>query len=285
MAWVMHKLIFKVKAPLHIGWRKTGNLMQTRPYILGRTMLGALTAAITPKARQSIEKKDYEEVWRKLYSSYFYPIVCPEKDKGDAELLSQLWKQPDVYAYRFLDAYAGTATFEVSKTAAEGTLHQVEYIRPFTRPGAGPKSQTEDSVCLVGYILLKKSDADLIEHIPPRLQVGGERSYGWGFIELVKKKEANLLWGQWKLVAETQVDEEIGPLFEALDNGENTSLALAHVRAEGATGIAEGTVEPLVAWGVNGLEYLGVFYSPGSKLKPEVRRIRMDNQGFWEAVT
>ncbi len=290
MTWKMHKLIFKVKTPLHIGWRKTGNLMQTRPYVSGRTMLGALTAAITPKVNQGkkahIEEKDYQEVWEKLYLSYFYPIACSEeKNKADAELLSELWKQPEMYAHRFLDAYACTATFGVSKTAAEGTLHQVEYIRPFTRPGAEPKSQPEDAVCLVGYILFKDSDADLIKHIPPRLQVGGERTYGWGLIELVEKKGADLLWGKWKLVPEAQAGEEKGPIFEIKDHGTEASIALAHARAEGTFEIAEGTAEPLVAWGVNGLEYLGVFYAPGSKLKPEVRKIRMTNQGFWEAIT
>ena len=42
-----YRLVFQIKSPLHIGWRRIGNLMQTQYYVPGRSFWGAVTANLT----------------------------------------------------------------------------------------------------------------------------------------------------------------------------------------------------------------------------------------------
>ena len=47
MAWQKYDLAFQLLAPLHIGYRKVGNLMQSRGYVPGKNLWAALTARLT----------------------------------------------------------------------------------------------------------------------------------------------------------------------------------------------------------------------------------------------
>ena len=46
MVWTIYRVTLKLTSPLHVGWKKIGNLMITRPYVTGRTLWGALTARL-----------------------------------------------------------------------------------------------------------------------------------------------------------------------------------------------------------------------------------------------
>jgi hypothetical protein len=43
MNWIGYRVVFRLRSPLHIGWRKAGNVQVTRPYLTGRSFWGALT--------------------------------------------------------------------------------------------------------------------------------------------------------------------------------------------------------------------------------------------------
>src|SRR5437588_6306984 len=73
MAWTAYQVSFRLLSPLHIGWRKLGNLQQTRPYVTGRTLLGALTARITREQGSNEYTEIGKLVDKQLTFTYFYP--------------------------------------------------------------------------------------------------------------------------------------------------------------------------------------------------------------------
>ena len=44
MTYRTFQVVLRLGASLHVGWRRTGNLWQTRPYILANQLLAALAA-------------------------------------------------------------------------------------------------------------------------------------------------------------------------------------------------------------------------------------------------
>ena len=46
MTWTVYRVTWRLLAPMHIGWRKLGNMQQTRPYVTGRNLWGAFTARL-----------------------------------------------------------------------------------------------------------------------------------------------------------------------------------------------------------------------------------------------
>ncbi len=66
---------------MHMGWRKLGNLQQTRPYVTGRSLWGAFTARLTREFGQNSYEKVGDQVDHDLAFTYFYPSVNEEKVK------------------------------------------------------------------------------------------------------------------------------------------------------------------------------------------------------------
>jgi hypothetical protein len=127
MTWKAYQVTFQLLSPMHIGWRKLGNLQQTRPYLTGRTLWGALTARLTREAGGI--GKDYEAIGKKvdeqLAFTYFYPSTVKDSIKDS------LWPWPDKkwdeFAWKFMGSYAGTSLSN-GRNAEDGSLH-AEKIR------------------------------------------------------------------------------------------------------------------------------------------------------------
>ena len=174
MTWIANRVTFRLLSPMHIGWRKLGNLQQTRPYVTGRSLWGALTARLTREHRS----KDYEGMGKKvdeqLAFTYFYPSTSKDTDAVELWPWEDDW---DKFAWAFLGSYASTA-LENGRSAEAGSLHETEFIAPYTRD--------EEPVYLVGYIF-EREDCQLDwQSALNKLQLGGERSYGWGRVGLEK---------------------------------------------------------------------------------------------------
>ncbi len=172
---------------MHIGWRKAGNLQQTRPYVLGRGMWGALTARLVRESRNS----DYNEMGKKideqLAFTYFYPSNNP--------YIVSHWPwgtTRDEFAWKFLGSYVSTSLTN-GRNAEDGSLHETEYIAPYTRDG--------EEVYLIGYIFEREDYSISVSwrDMLSILQLGGERNYGWGRVrveELQLGDERNYGWGR-----------------------------------------------------------------------------------------
>lgn len=182
MTWRAFEVILRLRSPLHIGCGKVGNLQRTHPYVTGRVLWGALTMRLTRDAFQGrggvTDSGQYREVGdqvhRDLAFTYLYPAL---KSDADYQVVWP-WDNESTFRRRFLSSYQGTALSCPQQSAAEGMLHEVECISPHTL-------DTGEAVFLKGYVF-EKEGCDLNwQSALKRLQMGGERGYGWGDVELV----------------------------------------------------------------------------------------------------
>ncbi len=199
MIWQVYRVIFKLRSPIHIGCGKVGNLQRTRPYITGRMFWGALTMRLTrdeceKEHKPAINSADYQKIGEKVHDSlaytYFYPAI--NKD-GDYQIN---WSWNNNFRHRFLSSYVSTALLYPQQTAAEGLLHEVEFLSP-------RRLDTGEQVYLVGYVFEKNNCQLAWKQAIRRLHLGGERSYGWGMVELVDDapyKNKDLFDGQAVLI-------------------------------------------------------------------------------------
>ncbi len=224
MTWTAYKITFELQSPLHVGWRKSGNLQQTRPYLTGRNLWGAITARLT----RDQDSSDYIGIGKQvddfLAFSYFYPTTCKEK----VELWP--WSDSEKFAWEFLNSYASTALTD-GHSKEDASLHETEFIAPCTR-SANP-------VYLVGYIFEKDACKLNLQAAIARLQFGGERNYGWGRTRKIHCAENTTE----KFFEHYSLDcAGDRPSVSAIEN--NTPL-LAHTKANSTQQI-QGVIEPLV---------------------------------------
>ncbi len=277
MTWTMHKVVLRLLSPLHVGAGQLGNVQRARPYVTGKTLWGALTARITRDTHKHGTQAIYyqkigEKVQKQLAFSYFYPAVGEQVD---------IWpwgETADEFAWRYLNTYASTALDYSRHAAEEGGLHEVEYIAPTTRDG--------DSVNLIGYIF-KHADCELRwREALSRLQLGGERTYGWGRVEDLPSiaEDSGPLFDQWKV----ELDQD-RPLVRAISDN---SRLLAHTRATGAHALSDvrGALEPLVGRETRQAHQhgkapinAGVYWLPGAPVSRDTRLV-VQAHGSWEVA-
>lgn len=235
MIWHAYQVVLRLRAPLHIGCGKVGNLQRTRPYITGRVLWGALTMRLTRDVAQgrgpATDSREYrengEQVHQYLAFTYFYPAL----KSGDDYRVAWPWENESNFRRRFLGSYQGTALSYPQQSAAEGMLHEVEYISPHTL-------DTGETVFLRGYLFEKEGCALKWQSALKRLQMGGERGYGWGDVELVDISQLadKLLFGGSAMF---NGDGDV-PVIRLLKDGR----LLAHTLAADLP--VAGDVEPLV---------------------------------------
>lgn len=284
MACNMYRVVLRLRSPLHIGRGKVGNVQRTHGYVTGRVLWGALTERLTrdaargPATDSQLYQKMGEMVHDSLAFTYFYATT--DKEGGTAGP----WPWEDDFRSRFLSTYASTALTYPQQSAEEGSLHEVECIVPKALDGGA-------DVYLTGYVF-EGEDAPDWQSALQRLQIGGERGYGWGWVQPVKPPAP---WdGQPLFDGRYTVEPDIWP--PVLVAKEDTRL-LAHALAADfdeehkAVSEVDGAVEPLVGREThpeNGrfgvwISPARVCYVPGGKVGSGAR-FRVGPYGVWEAV-
>lgn len=287
MDWQVCRVAFRLRSPLHVGLGRVGNLQRTRPYITGRALWGALTARITRDAAQgpAADSREYvrigEQVDRNLAFTYFYPAV---RANGGYEFIWP-WEDEEKFRRCLLGGYASTALMYPRHVAAEGTLHELEFISPNLLDSGEP-------VYVVGYVFERDGCTVDWRRACQRLQVGAERAYGWGRVELSEIGDpqgpgAGLFGGQ----AEFTGGEDRPVVHVPASVGKPARL-LAHALAEGLPAL--GQVEPLVGreWRSDNarapyvgqhLGFVGVCFVPGSAISAP-RDFEVGRLGVWRSV-
>lgn len=182
MTWTAYHVVLRLMSPLHVGHLAVGNLKRTRHYVPGKTLWGALTARLTrdfPDLGGSYEKIG-QRVNEELAFSYFYPALKPEMDQalypdytpnglryGSEQIAT------DKFTWSLISSFASTAVDARRTAAEEASLHEVEFISPRDRETGCP-------VYLVGYVFEQEGCKLPWQDVLNRLQLGGERKYGWG---------------------------------------------------------------------------------------------------------
>lgn len=214
MSWSLYTWTFRLRSPLHVGFHKTMHLFRTRPYAPGKLVWGALTAKLAPLFPLSDYLKTgqaLEEVFR-FSNLYLYTggdtLYLPrytEREGLKFGLADKSLTRRDFEKY-FFSSMASTAVKPETFTAEEGLLHQVEFINPYlisSRTDADNftpvylrgllwiKKPAETAVFQViekdGGIVLSQNDTNSevnFAELVKRLQIGGERKYGFGLLEL-----------------------------------------------------------------------------------------------------
>lgn len=284
MSWTAYPVVFCLMSPLHVGHLKIGNLQRTRHYIPGKTLWGALTARLTRD--DSNANGDYQAMGKRvsesLAFSYFYPAVDLNKplypDYTPNGLCYGSSKMaPDEFAWRLLSSYASTAVDARRTAAEEGSLHEVEFIAP-------KAVDTGEAVFLKGYVFEKKGCALEWESALNRLQLGGERGYGWGRVSLYElgdpiEGEINL-FNRWIVDLRQQEPVVTVPKDEPL---------LAHTRCDNLQ--AHGQIEPWLGRETRNPERHGaklsqaqVCWVPGSRVADE-SALTIRPHGLWEPLS
>jgi hypothetical protein len=304
---------------MHIGAGKVGNLQRMRPYVAGRNLWGALTARLA-RDRDLEGKPDPEEyqkmgdrVHDELAFTYFFPTTDSEGgqpffpcldaqgnrgygwDGSGAPLLDE-----SAFRYRFLSTYASTALDYTAYSAQEASLHEVECLIPHTRDRDG----NSEPVYLTGYIFQAENSDLNWQRALTRIQIGGERGYGWGRVEVVEPAGIQEMQErEVPLFGTGHIAHLDGPRVHIhLEKGQPT---LAHAlaapfedkicrnddgtpRIRGKVIHVEGTVEPLVGretkpdtrFGVH-LSPARICYAPGARVE-EATQVRIGPYGVWE---
>jgi len=260
MTWSLYQVSLRILSPIHIGWKKTGNLQQTRSYVTGKTLWGALTARLVRDDGGTNYPEIGKSVDDTLRFTYFYPTTNPDK----VEIWP--WGNPSEFSWLYLGSYPSTALS--GKTAEGGSLHETECISPKTRSG--------EQVYLIGYTIEKEGCNLHWQDALQRIQLGGERGYGWGRVELVKKPE--------------QCDKCFGYRFDGTKEYPIITVpkdghTLAHTLAEGLELI--GTIEPFVGRETSKEKDFGgvisvvdICWVPGSIVN-EYKTFEIQPKGLW----
>ncbi len=269
MDWRVYKVVLKLQTPMHIGYRKVGNLQMTRPYVTGRVLWGALTARLTRNYHQNPSHKDYQDMGKNvsdnLRFTYFYPALQTKGQKNEYDILWP-WAPEESFRYRTLSGYASTALEYPQRAAEEGMLHETEFISPRTRDVA-------KCVYLIGYIFEKEGNTLEWQKAIRVLQLGGERGYGWGLVTLVGNieqmtgsKGKQILFDDAAIIADLSGSN---PIIEM----KKDSRLIAHTLADGDS--VKGNVEPIVGFewvkdanthSYQKIAFSSVCYTPGSTL-------------------
>lgn len=269
MTWKMYRITFRLLSPLHVGWFKQGNLQRTRPYVSGKALWGALTLRLTRDNGLGDYQKCGEKVNQELALSYFYPST-----QADTVTLWP-WEDPAEFAWRYLNTYASTALNYEQNSAEEGSLHETEYLAPYTRQG--------EPVYLVGYLFEREGGSLKWRQALSRLQVGGERKYGWGRLKVETVRDESAQKGFW-------------PAWQVALSGARPSLRAdgqaklyAHLLHSDALLNLWGTLEPLVGRETESAAHHGgrvsfhrLAWAPGSSLAALNNPLRIGNFGLWE---
>jgi hypothetical protein len=265
MAWQKYGLVFRLHSPLHIGYRTVGNLMQTRGYIPGKNLWAALTARLTRDYDNGTEGRRYVEIGQQIQDHFRFTYLYPATQNDNGFKMHYPWD--DDFDYLFLNSYASTALNYTRQSAEDAMLHETEFIAPHTRTG--------QPVYLTGDLYIKTDLPMPLNNWPEALkkfQVGAERGYGWGRLQLVS------------------CDKQDEPFTTQPRAATHSGHITAHLRAENVTGIA-GPVEPLIGWERNNDEdrrsnwklskHAIICYAPGGKVTGAYD-FTIGQNGLWE---
>jgi len=272
MSWQKFHVVYELHSPLHIGYHKVGNVQRTRYYIPARNLWGAVTEALTRRgfSTHGVSSGDYQQVgeWVKKHCAFGYwfvyensklltPCYCKDGLKYDNLSVSE-------FERRYLDSHVTTALDSRTNSAQHGSLHEVEFIAPYSRQN-GARTRVSGLV-----FLDDEAKKELNWGWLSNLQVGGERRYGFGTLRLVEMKSEG---DPITCTRPCQSVSEDKPF-------------LAHVSV--ATNIQiRGQIEPLVGRVTSQSHAFGssltsaiVCWTPGSIPMDDVQ-VQFEQEGYW----
>lgn len=180
-----YKLIFKQIQPIHIGTGSYGVISETRIFIPGWTMWGALTKAYNSYNGNNLSEN--QQLFENI--SCFYPafkngdnfeILFPEFKNGEFYLGEY---SEDEFRAKFVDTFMSTAINPLSNSALDESLHELNVILPGAKADYF-EDKKEKQIYWVGIV-----EIDDKNKIPKEIYIGGDVKYGLGKLILIKEAE------------------------------------------------------------------------------------------------
>lgn len=162
-----YKVTFKQIQPIHIGDNKHGVINETKIFIPGQTMWGALTNAYF-KQTNNYDEKIFENV------SCFYPKICtnvlkPQYKNGEFYLGNY---SETKFRQKFTTTFLSTAINPTTLHAKDESLHEIDVILP-------------NNIEWIGYVKAPKEQLEQIKEI----FIGGDSRYGLGLMKQINIQE------------------------------------------------------------------------------------------------
>ena len=262
MTWQCYQLVFRLLSPLRVGKREVGNLLETRPYVPGKVLWGALTARITRNQSMGHQPNAYQNIGNILRENMRFGYLWTSLDPPNP---FYRWEDPEEFDYQLLGSYVSTALNYQHFSAEDGSLHEAEFIAPRTKSGA--------QVYLVGELWVRSGfENHSWQEAISQIQLGGERKYGWGRVSLVDG---------------LQPKQE--PAIADPDNFSWSGPIPAHLRIpDDPNPDMLGEIEPLLGWETqpDGRKRMSaesiIAFSPGTIATPDLPLRVSDTYGIWE---
>ena len=191
-----YKLIFKQIQPIHIGFGSYGVVNETRIFIPGWTMWGALTKAYNLENGEDLSKN--QDLFDNI--SCFYP--CFDREGGN--ILFPNFKDnkfyignysEDEFRAKFVDTFISTAINPATNTALKESLNEINVILPGVKSDY-LENDYERQLYWVGIAALTE---EIKSNLPKEIYIGGDARYGLGKMILVKSKNSfQELLSEWK---------------------------------------------------------------------------------------
>ncbi len=199
MAKTWYELKVKPIQPLHIGAGQYGVLSPSMTFIPGKTMWGALTAALgnyLGKTEEEMRKDSCMTIFEVI--SNFYPVIngepCfPKYKKGELHLGEYSEKE---FRYLFTDTFVSTSITAEQQSAKEDSLHEIEHILPSSKDESNNSHlelhwkgilsiDLDEEMSNKNGFKLKLGDFLKKER---EIVIGGERKYGFGLAKILELK-------------------------------------------------------------------------------------------------
>lgn len=279
MAWQKFRVTYELVSPLHIGYHKIGNLQRTRYYIPARNVWGAVTEALTRRGFSAPDAPtgDYQKIgeWAQKHCALGYWFVREKDEPLTPGYTDAGLKYGGLTAFeferRYLASHVTTALDAATTSAEEGSLHEVEFIAPYTREGARTQ--------IGGWVFLDETAQTKLQWNEwlGNLQIGGERRYGFGQLRLSEFTGANE--PRWELAGKRP----------AIELREGEPLC-AHAIANGIR--VKGMIEPLVGretrtdsqrFGMTLTRRVQICWAPGAIVQQDAT-FEVTEMGTWRHV-
>ena len=217
-------LVFKQLQPIHLGIRGYGVLSETRIFITGQTIWGALTNIYGKNKKWSdsdFESNENRKIFETItcffssFSKNYDEIMMPKFRNGEFYLKD--YSERD-FRNEFVDSFMSTAIQPINLTARDKSLHEMEVILPKS------KRCRSKQLYWIGLLWVDNTiKNNFLEENRLEIVVGGDTRYGLG--TLLLKKAISLqeeILDQWG-VKKTNTNEE-QPFFQLNDRPINNFL-------------------------------------------------------------
>ncbi len=210
MKW--YKIVFKQVQPIHIGMGSYGVINETRIFIPGWTMWGALTK--TYNLQNGGDLSANQNLFENI--SCFYPcfdpegkdVLWPNFENGEFYLGDYSERK---FRAKFVDTFVSTAVIPDGRAAKEESLHEINFILRGVDANSCKDSdkKKENQFYWVGVIEFKDEYYDRVKDFLTEgleIFVGGDVKYGFGLMSLVKKEELQEKdFKRWKISKEKRL--------------------------------------------------------------------------------